>query len=121
MNYQNQLQSSDDFPEIKIQAYKFNLMEYMVYCVLLESQVDIMKQFFEEISTGKVLWETAKSKALIELFKSEYPNITEEEISKIQQFNPGLLVRSNTIFRDLESSASIQNIIREFKINQITD
>ena len=80
-----------------------------------------MKRFFEEISTGKVLWETSKSKALIELFKSEYPNITEVEISKIQQFNPALFIRSNSIFRDLESNTFIRNIIRELKINQITD
>ena len=120
-NYANQISSDDDFPEVSIQVYKFNLMEYTVHCVLLESQVEVMKKFFQEISTGKVLWETAKSKALLELFKSECPNLTEEQILKMQQFNPGLFVRSNAVFRDLESNSNIQNIIREFKINQITD
>jgi len=121
MFYANQISSDDDFPEVNIQVYKFNLMEYTVHCVLLESQVEVMKKFFQEISTGKVLWEIAKSKALIELFKSECPNLTEEQILKMQQFNPGLFVRSNAVFRDLESNSNIQNIIREFKINQITD
>jgi len=41
--------------------------------------------------------------------------------AKIYKINPSFFVRSNNVFRDLESNASIQNIIREIKINQITD
>ena len=96
-------------------------MEYTVHCVLLDSQVNTMREFFEEISTGKVLWETAKSKALMSLIKAEYPRMTDEQISKMKSINPGLFVRSNSVFSVLEKNYSIQNIIREFKINQITD
>lgn len=115
------MSNDDSFPEIKIQVYKFNIMEYSVHCILLDSQYEVMKEFFEEISTGKILWEDAKSKAIIKLYKAEYPNMTDEQIDKIYKINPGLFVRSSNVFRDLEANASIQNIIREIKINQITD
>jgi hypothetical protein len=120
MNYKNQIED-DGFPEVKIQVYKFNLMEYTVHCVLLDSQVQVMKEFFEEVSTGKILWGDAKSKAIMNLHKAEYPNMTESQIEKIYKINPSVFVRSNSVFRDLEANASIQNIIREIKINQITD
>jgi hypothetical protein len=116
MNY-----TDDDFPEIKIQVYKFDIMEYSVHCILLDTQYEIMKEFFSEISTGKILWEDAKSKAIINLHKAEYPDMTESQIERIYKINPNVFVRSNTVFRDLEANASIQNIIREIKINQITD
>jgi hypothetical protein len=80
-----------------------------------------MQEFFEEISTGKILWEDAKSKAIMNLHKAEYPDMTESQIEKIFKINPGLFARCNNVFRDLVSNSSIQNIIREFKINQITD
>jgi hypothetical protein len=54
----------NDFPEIKIQVHKFDLMEYTVHCILLDTQVETMQQFFEEIRTGKVLWELYRKKEL---------------------------------------------------------
>lgn len=120
MNYATTM-LDDGFPEIKIQIYKFNIMEYHVHCVLLDSQREVMQEFFEEVGTGKILWEDAKSKAIMKLHKAECPTMTEEQITKIYKINPGLFVRSDTVFRDLEANASIQNIIREIKINQITD
>jgi hypothetical protein len=121
MNYQTPMSNDDSFPEIKIQVYKFNIMEYSVHCILLDSQRRVMQEFFEEISTGKILWEEAKSKAIMNLHKAEYPNMNGSQIEKIFKINPGLFARSNNVFRDLESNSSIQNIIREIKINQITD
>lgn len=121
MNYSNQILDDGNFPEVKIQIYKFNIMEYSVHCVLLDNQVDIMREFFEEISMGKVLWEDAKQKTLIRLHKAEYPHLSEKEIEKIYKINPNLFIRSSNVFQDLESSAGIQSIIREIKINQITD
>ena len=115
------MSNDDSFPEIKIQVYKFNIMEYSVHCILLDSQRGVMQEFFEEISTGKILWEEAKSKAIMNLHKAEYPNMNESQIEKIFKINPGLFERNNNVFRDLESNSSIQNIIREIKINQITD
>jgi hypothetical protein len=120
MNYAS-LSDDDGFPEIKIQVYKFNIMEYSVHCILLDTQYEVMKEFFEDISTGKILWEDAKSKAIMNLHKAEYPNMTEDQIEKIYKINPSVFARSNNVFRDLEANASIQNIIREIKINQITD
>ena len=121
MNYQTPMSNDDSFPEIKIQVYKFNIMEYSVHCILLDSQRGVMQEFFEEISTGKILWEEAKSKAIMNLHKAEYPNMNESQIEKIFKINPGLFARSNNVFRDLESNSSIQNIIRGIKINQIID
>jgi hypothetical protein len=117
MNYTDE----DGFPEIKIQVYKFNIMEYSVHCILLDTQYEVMKEFFSEISTGKILWEDAKSKAIINLHKAEYPDMTESQIEKIYKINPSVFVRSSNVFRDLETNDSIQNVIREIKINQITD
>ena len=120
MNYTQSL-PDDEFPEIKIQVYKFDIMEYSVHCILLDNQYEAMKEFFSEISTGKILWEDAKSKAIMNLHKAEYPNMTEDRIKKINKLNPGVFARSNNVFRDLEANASIQNIIRGIKINQIID
>jgi hypothetical protein len=37
MNYTQSL-PDDEFPEIKIQVYKFDIMEYSVHCILLDNQ-----------------------------------------------------------------------------------
>lgn len=93
----------NDFSEVKIQVYKFNLMGYAVHCILLDTQVEVMTEFFKEVSTGKVLWDDAKEITLKKLYKLEHPGLSDDKIEKVLKMNPQMF-HSVSVFRDLESS-----------------
>lgn len=113
-----------EFSEFALRVYKFDVMGYVAYCFSYESVVPYMREFFDEVSTGKVLWETAKRNILTKIAKKEFPEMKEEKIIfhiNHKGFIGVLGSKLELTFRELESSQSIKNIIREIKINQIVD
>ena len=108
--------------EIVIKIYKFNINESSVFCDLTSDMINDIQDFFDDISTGNILWETAKEKAIVTFGKKEYPEMSEDKILYFWNKNPNMFKRGHlkSVFDQLESSGDIKNIIRDIKINKIT-
>ena len=66
-----------DIKEVKINVYSFDVKGSKVYCMLFDSQVPIMNDFFKKIDDG-LSWEDAKKEAIDKLIDMEYPGIPDQ-------------------------------------------
>jgi hypothetical protein len=114
---------NDGEHEITLKTFKFNINEKCVYCFLPIYLIKDMQDFFDEISTGKILWEKAKEKFILTIAKKEYPEMDEDRILYFWKKQPNMFGRGQlkSIFNDLESSSEIKEIIRNIKIDQVIE
>ena len=95
-----------DIKEIKISVYSFDVKGSKVYCMLIDSQVPIMNEFFKKIDDG-LSWEDAKKETINKLIDIEYPGIPNHVRSHYQGSS-----RSAYVFVELEKHQGIQNLIK---------
>ena len=94
------------FEEVKINVYSFDVKGSEVYCMLFDSQVSVMNEFFKKIDGG-LSWEDAKKEAIDKLIDMEYPGIPDHVRPHYQKSS-----RSSYIFVELEKHQGIQNLIK---------
>ena len=95
-----------DIKEVKISVYSFDVKGSEVYCMLFDSQVPIMNEFFKKIDDG-LSWEDAKKEAIDKLIDMEYPGIPDHVRPHYQKSS-----RSSYVFVELEKHQGIQNLIK---------
>ena len=95
-----------DIKEVKINVYSFDVKGYEVYCMLFDSQVSLMNDFFKKIDDG-LSWEDAKKEAIDKLIDMEYPGIPDHVRPHYQKSS-----RSSYVFVELEKHQGIQNLIK---------
>ena len=93
--------------EVKIELYKFEIKGSEVFCMLMDDQVSIMKNFFKKLDSGGVSWKEAKDKTLNELIKSEFKDCPDHLLDHFKVSS-----RSAYVFHELEKSEGIQRLIR---------
>ena len=94
------------FEEVKINVYSFDVKGSEVYCMLFDSQVSVMNEFFKKIDGG-LSWEDAKKEAIDKLIDMEYPGIPDHVRPHYQKSS-----RSSYVFVELEKNQGIQNLIK---------
>ena len=94
------------FEEVKINVYSFDVKGSEVYCMLFDSQVSVMNDFFKKIDDG-LSWEDAKKEAIDKLIDMEYPGIPDHVRPHYQKSS-----RSSYVFVELERHQGIQNLIK---------
>ena len=119
----NSIFDDNEIPGMIIKACAFNLMDKKVYLLLTNDMCVLMHHFFDEISTGNILWEDAKEKLIIKIGKRDMPSLSDDKILEVWNSNPNMFMRGQllTTINKLESSADIKNIIRDIKIGKITE
>ena len=95
-----------DIKEVKINVYSFDVKGSKVYCMLFDSQVSLMNDFFKKIDDG-LSWEDAKKEAIDKLIDMEYPGIPDHVRPHYQKSS-----RSSYVFVELEKHQGIQNLIK---------
>jgi hypothetical protein len=95
-----------DIKEVKINVYSFDVKGSKVYCMLFDSQVPVMNDFFKRIEEG-LSWEDAKKETINKLIDMEYPGIPEHVRPHYQKSS-----RSSYVFVELEKHQGIQDLIK---------
>ena len=95
-----------DIKEVNISVYSFDVKGSKVYCMLFDSQVSVMNDFFKKIDDG-LSWEDAKKEAIDKLIDMEYPGIPDHVRPHYQVSS-----RSSYVFVELEKHKGIQDLIK---------
>lgn len=115
--------NDNEISEILLKTYAFDIMDKKVYLILTDDMAILMRQFFEKISVGDILWEDAKRDLIIKFGKRDMPSLSDDKILEVWNSNPNMFMRGQLLstINKLESSADIKNIIRDIKIGKITE
>lgn len=90
--------------ELKIGIHSFDVKGSKVYCMLLDDQIDTMKEFFKRIEEGSS-WEDAKKEVIDKLIDIEYPGIPDHVRKHYHE-------SSSYVFVELEKQQGIQDLIK---------
>ncbi len=101
----------DNIPELKIGIYKFKIRGSEVFCMLMDGQVPIMKNFFEKLENGGITWEEAKNQTLKELIRSEFNGCPDDLLDRASDHFK-VSSKSAFVFHELEKSEGMKKLIK---------
>lgn len=108
--------------QVLISVYKFSIMESTIHLVLRDDMAVYMKEFCDNISLN-TLWDDAKKDLVFKVAKKDFPSLSDDKILEVWNKNPNMFMsgRLVSIINELESNSVIKSIIRDGKINKITE